>query len=111
MTDILVWTCKACGARHPPTQCRCKATDRCPQCKELTPHEWVMLEPKPNPVFAVIVIEPGTGDRWVLSKHSDLEVAREVQRTAEAEMPGAKIKISDWTGFSETSKIDVLTEQ
>ena len=44
MTDILVWTCKACGARHPPTLCRSRDSDRCPQCKEPTPHEWVMLE-------------------------------------------------------------------
>ena len=91
MTDILVWTCKACGARHPPTICRSKDSDRCPRCKEQAPHEWVMLEPEPR--FAVVVTEPETGNQWTLSKHADLEVAKEVQRTAEATMPGAVIEV------------------
>lgn len=93
--DAKVWACKACGCKHPLTPHEIEGTyDSCPNCVEITEHEWVAA--KPEPCFAV-VIEEADGEQWVYSKRTDVMVAQEDADTAQAKLVGAKVRVCDWT--------------
>lgn len=86
------WTCKECGCKHLQTLYVTKDDyDSCPACADLTEHEWRDVES-----FAVVVVEPN-GEQWVYSKHTDLAGAEGDRSVVAAKMPGAKIKVCDWT--------------
>lgn len=97
------WTCESCYCNHPVSPYEIDgAYDACPNCAEITEHSWMPVEPEvpevPKPRFAVVVVEPD-GEQWTYSTRTDRGDAEEDRRTAEAKMPGAKLKVCDWTGL------------
>lgn len=91
-----VWTCKVCSCEHTVSPHEIEgAYDSCPNCAEITEHEWVTVKP-PEPCFAVVV-EEADGEQWVYSKHTDVTLAQEDADAAQAKLVGAKVRVCDWT--------------
>jgi len=87
-----VWTCKVCSCEHTVSPHEIEGTyDSCPNCVEITEHEW-----RSTKSFAVVV-EEDNGEQWVYSKHTDMAGAEQDRSVVAAKMPGAKVKVCDWT--------------
>lgn len=60
--------------------------------------------------FGVVVTQRSTGERWVHSTWEDLEQAESQRKALENAMPGAVIRIRDWSERLSCSRLPKVTQ-